>query len=91
MQYKSLKNIHFKSLDKDVLENGIIELDEEFAEKVNEDLKLTFMDVPKVLVPIGAEAKVVEETELVEEVEAEEKPKRKPRKPKAEPVEEVAE
>lgn len=84
MQYKSLKNIHFKSLNKEVMENGVIELDEEFAEKVNENLKLTFMDVPKVLVPIGAEpAKVEEKVEV--------KPTRKPRKPKAETVEEDAE
>ncbi|HEN3143859.1 TPA: hypothetical protein U4W96_000161 [Streptococcus agalactiae] len=78
MQYKSLKNIHFKSLDKEVMENGVIELDAEFAEKVNEELKLTFMDVPKVLVPIGEE-------------NAEVKTARKPRKPKAEPVKEDAE
>ncbi|WP_283572522.1 hypothetical protein [Streptococcus agalactiae] len=78
-QYKALKNIHFKSLDKEVFENGVIELDEEFAERVNADLKLTFQDVPKVLVPIG------------EETETEEKQKRKPRKSKAELVEETAE
>ncbi|WP_069987651.1 hypothetical protein [Streptococcus agalactiae] len=84
MQYKSLKNIHFKSLDKEVMANGVIELDAEFAEKVNEDLKLTFMDVPKVLVPIGAETAKVEE-------DAEVKPARKPRKPKAEQTEEDAE
>lgn len=84
MQYKSLKNIHFKSLNKEVMENGVIELDEEFAEKVNEDLKLTFMDVPKVLVPIGAEPAKIED-------DAEVKPTRKSRKPKAEPLEEDAE
>lgn len=84
MQYKSLKNIHFKSLDKEVMANGVIELDAEFAEKVNEELKLTFMDVPKVLVPIGEEPANVEEN-------AEEKPARKPRKPKTEPVKEDAE
>ncbi|WP_070022214.1 hypothetical protein [Streptococcus agalactiae] len=78
-QYKALKNIHFKSLNKEVMENGVIELDEEFAERVNADLKLAFQDVPKVLVPIG------------EETETEEKPKRKPRKSKAELVEEDAE
>lgn len=83
MQYKSLKNIHFKNLNKEVMENGVIELDEEFAEKVNEDLKLTFMDVPKVLVPIGAKPAKVED-------DAEVKPARKSRKPKAEPLEEDA-
>lgn len=83
-QYKALKNIHFKSLDKEVMENGLIELDEEFAERVNADLKLTFQDVPKVLVPIGAEIEKVEE-------DAEVKPARKPRKPKTEPLEEDAE
>ncbi len=77
MQYKSLKNIHFKSLNKEVMENGVIELDEEFAERVNADLKLTFQDVPKVLVLIG------------EENVTKEKPK--PRISKAELVEEDAE
>lgn len=93
-KYKSLKNIHFKSIDKDVLENGIIELDEEFANRVNEDLKLTFPDVPNVLVSLDGEVteeKADEVTdEVVEEVvdevtdEVAEKPTRKPRKPKTE-------
>lgn len=86
-KYKSLKNIHFKSIDKDVLENGIIELDEEFANRVNEDLKLTFPDVPNVLISLGGDAEITEEKadEVVEEVA--EKPARKPRKPKTEKAE----
>lgn len=94
-KYKSLKNIHFKSIDKDVLENGIIELDEEFANRVNEDLKLTFPDVPNVLISLDGDDEVAEEKadevvdEVVEEVveEVAEKPARKPRKPKTEKAE----
>lgn len=97
-QYKSLKNIHFKSIDKDVLENGIIELDEEFANRVNEDLKLTFPDVPNVLISLDGDDEVTEEKadEVVEEVaekadevveEVAEKPARKPRKSKTEKAE----
>ncbi|MTB77343.1 hypothetical protein GKS24_01690 [Streptococcus uberis] len=86
-KYKSLKNIHFKSIDKDVLENGIIELDEEFANRVNEDLKLTFPDVPNVLISLDGDDEIKEEKadEVVEEVA--EKPARKPRKSKTEKAE----
>lgn len=90
-KYKSLKNIHFKSIDKDVLENGIIELDEEFANRVNEDLKLTFPDVKNVLISLDGDDEVAEEKaeEVVDEVveEVAEKPTRKPRKPKIEKAE----
>ncbi|MCK1213195.1 hypothetical protein [Streptococcus uberis] len=90
-KYKSLKNIHFKSIDKDVLENGIIELDEEFANRVNEDLKLTFPDVQNVLISLDGDDEVTEEKaeEVVEEVvdEVTEKPARKPRKQKTEKAE----
>ncbi|MCK1239879.1 hypothetical protein MX111_11025 [Streptococcus uberis] len=90
-KYKSLKNIHFKSIDKDVLENGIIELDEEFANRVNEDLKLTFPDVPNVLISLDGADEVTEEKaeEVVDEVveEVAEKPARKPRKQKTEKAE----
>ncbi|HEO7922200.1 TPA: hypothetical protein VBN14_001784 [Streptococcus agalactiae] len=84
MRYKSLKNIHFKKLGKEVLENGIIELDKDFADKVNKELKLTFMDVPKVLIPVDNDV----ETEV--ETETEEKPKRKSRKSKAETADKAA-
>lgn len=86
-KYKSLKNIHFKSIDKDVLENGIIELDEEFANRVNEDLKLTFPGVPNVLISLDGDDEIKEEKadEVVEEVA--EKPARKPRKSKTEKAE----
>ncbi|MCK1239853.1 hypothetical protein MX111_10890 [Streptococcus uberis] len=90
-KYKSLKNIHFKSIDKDVLENGIIELDEEFANRVNEDLKLTFPDVQNVLISLDGDDEVAEEKadEVVDEVveEVTEKPARKPRKQKTEKAE----
>lgn len=98
-KYKSLKNIHFKSIDKDVLENGIIELDEEFAKRVNEDLKLTFPDVQNVLISLDGDDEITDgkTDEVVEEVAEEkadevieeiaEKPARKPRKPKTEKAE----
>lgn len=86
-KYKSLKNIHFKSIDKDVLENGIIELDEEFAKRVNEDLKLTFPDVQNVLISLDGDDEITDgkTDEVVEEVA--EKQTRKPRKPKTEKAE----
>lgn len=86
-KYKSLKNVHFENLNKEVFENGIIELDEEFANRVNEDLKLTFPDVQKVLVSLDGDDEVTEEKadEVVEEVA--EKPARKPRKTKTEKAE----
>lgn len=47
--YKAVKNLVFTSLGKSVIVDETIELEEEYAEKVNEDLKLTFPDVDAVL------------------------------------------
>lgn len=82
--YKAVKNLVFTSLDKAVIIDETIELEDEYAKKVNEDLKLTFSDVKAVLVP-------VENTETTED----DKPKKTPRKKKSdtetETVEEDAE
>ncbi|KXT70000.1 hypothetical protein [Streptococcus cristatus] len=48
--YKATKNLVFTSLDQSAIVDEVIELDPEYAKKVNEDLKLTFPDVAAVLV-----------------------------------------
>lgn len=74
--YKATKNLVFKSLDKGVIVDEVIDLEPDYAEKVNRDLKLTFPDVEAVLVPV----------DTTESVEVE-----KPKKPKGKDKEEVAE
>jgi poly(A) polymerase Pap1 len=64
-KYKATKNLFFKSLNKDVIVGEIIELEKEYADKVNADLANVFPDTDLVLEPLE---KVVEEQE--------EKPKR---------------
>lgn len=78
--YKAVKNLVFTSLDKAVIVDETIELEDEYAEKVNEDLKLTFPDVKSVLVP-------VENTETTED----DKPKKTTRKKKSDTETETAE
>lgn len=73
--YKATKNLIFASLNKSVIVDETIELEDEYAEKVNKDLKLTFPDVKAVLVP-------VDET-------VEEKPKKTTRKKKVDDTETV--
>lgn len=81
MLYKATKNIYFKSIDKDVLVDGVIELEPDYAEEVNENLKLTFPDVSAVLVPVSEIEDVAED---VADEHVEEKPrKKKPRKEKS--------
>ncbi|MGT2775003.1 hypothetical protein ACVRZG_02830 [Streptococcus hyovaginalis] len=75
--YKATKNLVFKSLGKGVIVDEVIELETDYAEKVNKDLKLTFPDVAAVLVS-------VDET-------VEEKPKKTTRKKKADDTETVEE
>lgn len=50
--FKAQKNIYFTSLDKDVAAGETIELDQEYADAVNADLKPVFPDVEAVLVPV---------------------------------------
>lgn len=71
-QYKATKNLFFKSLNKDVIVGEVIELEKEYADKVNADLANVFPDTDLVLKPLE---KVVEEQE--------EKPKRTRKKAKA--------
>ena len=47
--YRATKNIFFKQLNKDVIVNDIIELDEDYAKEVNKKLKNAFPDVKNVL------------------------------------------
>ena len=83
-QYKATKNLFFKSLNKDVIVGEVIELEKEYADKVNADLANVFPETPKVLEPL--EKEVVEEPkqekEVVESEEQEEKPKRTRKKAK---------
>lgn len=50
--YKATKNLVFQNLDKAVIVDEVIELETDYAEKVNKDLKLTFPDVAAVLVSV---------------------------------------
>ncbi|AER21678.1 TPA: hypothetical protein U1405_000016 [Streptococcus suis] len=74
--YKATKNLVFQSLGKGVIVDEVIDLDPDYAEKVNNDLKLTFPDVDAVLVPVAT-------TESVEV----EQPKKTTRKKKVEDTE----
>ncbi|HFI2472218.1 TPA: hypothetical protein ACGO11_000549 [Streptococcus suis] len=69
--FRATKNLVFKSLGKAVIVDEMIELEPAYAKEVNENLKLTFPDVPAVLV-------------LVEDENQEENPPKAPRKKKAE-------
>lgn len=68
--YKATKNLIFKSLDKSVIVDEVIELDKDYADNVNADLAKAFPDTKAVLVPLESE-------------EVEEKPKRTRKKTKA--------
>ena len=93
-QYKATKNLFFKSLNKDVIVGEVIELEKEYADKVNADLANVFPETPKVLEPLEKEVveepkqekEVVEEPKQEKEVEEsegqEEKPKRTRKKAK---------
>lgn len=78
--YKATKNLVFQSLGKAVIIDEAIDLEPEYAEKVNEDLKLSFPDVAAVLVSVDETVEV--ETETTDEtVEGEsKKPKGKGKK-----------
>lgn len=54
-KYKATKNLFFKSLNKDVIVGEIVELEKEYADKVNADLASAFPDVQAVLVPLNEE------------------------------------
>ncbi|KAA9252970.1 hypothetical protein CYK11_07620 [Streptococcus anginosus] len=56
--YKAQKNIYFTSLNKDVVIGETIDLDKEYADTVNADLKPVFTDVEAVLVLVDEEHKL---------------------------------
>ncbi|MDS5225744.1 hypothetical protein RLC33_01915 [Streptococcus pneumoniae] len=47
--FKATKNLFFGKLNKDVIVDDIIELDEDYAKEVNKKLKNAFPDVKNVL------------------------------------------
>nr|DAP96257.1 MAG TPA: Large polyvalent protein associated domain 29 [Caudoviricetes sp.] len=47
--YRATKNLFFGQLNKDVIVDDIIELDEDYAKEVNKKLKNAFPDVKNVL------------------------------------------
>ena len=47
--YRATKNLFFEQLNKDVIVDDIIELEEDYAKEVNKKLKNTFPDVKNVL------------------------------------------
>lgn len=75
--YRAVKNLVFSKLDKSVIVDETIELEKDYADEVNNSLKLTFPDVAAVLVSVD---------EAVEE-----KPKKTTRKKKADDTETVEE
>lgn len=77
-KYKAIKNLTLPTPGIYVQEGNIVDLDPDYAEKVNKDLKLTFPDVDAVLVPVDTN----------ESVEVEQ-PKKTTRKKKAEDTETV--
>ncbi|MCO4510862.1 hypothetical protein Si110_00237 [Streptococcus infantarius subsp. infantarius] len=54
-KYKAAKNLFFKSLNKSVLVDDVVELEKEYADHVNADLAKAFPDVEKVLEPLEEE------------------------------------
>lgn len=53
--YKATKNLIFKSLDRSVIVDEVIELDKDYADNVNADLAKVFPDTKAVLVPLDSE------------------------------------
>lgn len=72
--YKATKNLVFQSLEKAVIVDEVIDLEADYADKVNKDLKLTFPDVAAVLVSLDETVEV--ETETTDETVEVKKPKK---------------
>lgn len=70
--YKATKNIYFSQLDKAVIVDDLIELDEAYAKEVNKNLKDTFLDVKEVLVLVDKNDTLEPTEEVIEEVAADE-------------------
>lgn len=54
-KYKAIKNLILSTPDIYVTEGRVVELEPAYAEKVNNDLKLTFPDVDAVLVTVSTD------------------------------------
>lgn len=82
--YKATKNIFFTSLNKSVIVDEIIDLEKEYAEAVNADLKPVFPDVAAALVPIEATESVANAVDAPSDavVTDDDKPKKSTRKKK---------
>nr|DAS84317.1 MAG TPA: hypothetical protein [Caudoviricetes sp.] len=70
--YQATKNIYFEQLEKSVIVDEVIELDEAYAKEVNKKLKDTFPDVKEVLVLVDKNGTLEPTEEVIEEVAADE-------------------
>lgn len=70
--YQAVKNIYFEQLEKSVIVDELIELDEAYAKEVNKKLKDTFPDVKEVLVLVDKNDTLEPTEEVIEEVAADE-------------------
>lgn len=70
--YQVTKNIYFSELDKAVIVDDLIDLDEAYAKEVNKKLKDTFPDVKEVLVLVDKSDTLEPTEEVIEEVAADE-------------------
>lgn len=70
--YKATKNIYFEQLEKAVIVDDLIDLDEAYAKEVNKKLKDTFPDVKEVLVLVDKNDTLEPTEEVIEEVAADE-------------------
>ena len=70
--YQATKNIYFSQLDKAVIVDDLIDLDEAYAKEVNKKLKDTFPDVKEVLVLVDKNGTLEPTEEVIEEVAADE-------------------
>jgi len=70
--YQAAKNIYFEQLEKSVIVDELIELDEAYAKEVNKKLKDTFPDVKEVLVLVDKNDTLEPTEEVIEEVAADE-------------------
>ena len=70
--YQATKNIYFEQLEKAVIVDELIELDEAYAKEVNKKLKDTFPDVKEVLVLVDKNDTLEPTEEVIEEVATDE-------------------
>ena len=68
--YQATKNIYFEQLEKSVIVDELIELDEAYAKEVNKKLKDTFPDVKEVLVLVDKNDTLEPTEEVIEGVAA---------------------